>query len=104
MERLRDLGNTVIVVEHDREMIESADYVVDFVPGGGNNGGIIVAQGSIEDIKKNKQSFEGKYLNRRATNSNRQRARSRRKQRKSGHLIIRGARQFSLKISTWISL
>jgi excinuclease ABC subunit A len=60
--RLRDLGNTVIVVEHDRETIESADYVVDFGPGAGLRGGQIVATGTPTQIKRNGASLTGKYL------------------------------------------
>lgn len=62
LKRLRDLGNTVIVVEHDREMMEHADYIYDFGPGAGINGGNIVAQGTVEQIKKNKKSITGDYL------------------------------------------
>jgi excinuclease ABC subunit A len=62
LKRLRDLGNTVIVVEHDREMMEHADYIYDFGPGAGINGGKIVAQGTVEQIKKDKNSITGDYL------------------------------------------
>ena len=59
---LRDLGNTVIVIEHDEEAIRSGDYVVDVGPGAGVHGGQIVAQGSPEDIIANKNSLTGRYL------------------------------------------
>lgn len=59
---LRNLGNTLIVVEHDEETIRSADYIVDIGPKAGVNGGEIVAQGTIEDIMSNKKSITGKYL------------------------------------------
>jgi len=59
---LRDLGNTVIVVEHDEDAIRGADHVVDIGPGAGIHGGKVVAQGSIKDILKNKDSLTGKYL------------------------------------------
>jgi excinuclease ABC subunit A len=59
---LRDIGNTVVVVEHDREAMEEADWVIDFGPGAGRNGGEIVAAGTPADIKKNKQSLTGRYL------------------------------------------
>lgn len=59
---LRDLDNTVLVVEHDREMIESADYIVDFGPGGGKHGGTVVAQGTLTEILKDNNSLTGKYL------------------------------------------
>lgn len=60
--RLRDLGNTVIVVEHDEEAIEAADYIVDIGPGAGVHGGEIVAEGSLSQIKKNARSLTGQYL------------------------------------------
>ena len=60
--RLRDLGNTVIVVEHDEDAIMSAQHVVDIGPGAGIHGGEIVAQGSPEDIKNNPNSLTGQYL------------------------------------------
>ncbi|MDG1025456.1 MAG: excinuclease ABC subunit UvrA [Gammaproteobacteria bacterium] len=59
---LRDLGNTVIVVEHDEEAIASADHVIDIGPGAGVHGGEIVAEGTLEDIKKSKKSLTGKFL------------------------------------------
>src|SRR5205807_2011967 len=62
LKRLRDLGNTVIVVEHDEEAIRSADYVVDVGPGAGVHGGHIVAQGTPDDIMASPASMTGKYL------------------------------------------
>jgi excinuclease ABC subunit A len=59
---LRDLGNTVIMVEHDQEAINAADHVVDMGPGAGTHGGQVVAQGRPEDIKKNSASLTGQYL------------------------------------------
>ena len=59
---LRDIGNTVIVVEHDEEAITAADYVVDLGPGAGVHGGRVVAAGPPEEIKKNAQSLTGQYL------------------------------------------
>ncbi len=61
--RLRDLGNTLIVVEHDEQTIVNADYVLDLGPGAGENGGRIVAQGTPGDIRKNPKSLTGRYLN-----------------------------------------
>ena len=61
--RLRDLGNTVIVVEHDEEAIRSGDYIVDLGPGAGNEGGKVVSQGSIECLENEPQSLTGQYLN-----------------------------------------
>jgi excinuclease ABC subunit A len=62
LKRLRDLGNTVIVVEHDEDAIRLADYVVDVGPGAGVHGGHIVAQGSPADVMNNPKSLTGKYL------------------------------------------
>ncbi|WP_114325614.1 excinuclease ABC subunit UvrA [Candidatus Colwellia aromaticivorans] len=59
---LRDLGNTVIVVEHDEDAIRAADFVIDIGPGAGVHGGEIIAQGTIDDILKCKDSLTGKYL------------------------------------------
>ncbi len=62
MKKMRDLGNTLLVVEHDEETIAEADYIVDIGPGAGIHGGEVVAQGSLEDIKKEKRSITGQYL------------------------------------------
>jgi excinuclease ABC subunit A len=62
LHRLRDLGNTLIVVEHDEETIRKADYIVDMGPGAGVHGGHVVAEGSPDEIMANKRSLTGKYL------------------------------------------
>ncbi len=62
LKSLRELGNTVIVVEHDREMMESADLLVDFGPAAGAHGGKIIARGTSSEIKRNPNSLTGKYL------------------------------------------
>ncbi|WKY48512.1 excinuclease ABC subunit UvrA [Eubacteriaceae bacterium ES3] len=62
LRRLTDLGNTLIVVEHDEETMEEADHIVDIGPGPGVHGGQVVAQGSLEDIMKNPESMTGQYL------------------------------------------
>ncbi len=62
LKRLRDLGNSVIVVEHDQETIQEADWVIDLGPGAGRNGGQIVAMGTPEEIKENQDSITGRYL------------------------------------------
>jgi len=62
LRRLRDLGNTVIVVEHDAETIQSADHVVDFGPGAGRLGGRVVAAGPPEELRDHPQSLTGRYL------------------------------------------
>ncbi|MBF0297655.1 MAG: ATP-binding cassette domain-containing protein, partial [Oligoflexia bacterium] len=59
---LRDLGNTVLVVEHDEETIRSADHIIDMGPGAGIHGGEVVAQGKVSEIIKNEKSLTGKYL------------------------------------------
>ena len=62
LKRLRDLGNTLIVVEHDEDTMRAADYIVDVGPGAGIHGGEIVAQGSIEDLMAEPRSYTGQYL------------------------------------------
>ncbi len=62
LKRLRDLGNTVIVVEHDTETMENADHIIDMGPEAGSNGGEISAQGTYDEIKKDKNSITGQYL------------------------------------------
>ena len=67
LRRLRDLGNTVLVIEHDLEMIAAADYVVDFGPGGGKHGGQVVAAGTPTDVAGQPGSLTGNYLARRVS-------------------------------------
>ena len=62
LKRLRDLGNTIIVVEHDTETMESADHIIDLGPDAGNNGGEIVVQGTYDDVLKHPNSITGRYL------------------------------------------
>ena len=62
LKKLRDLGNTVLVVEHDQETMEQSDYIVDFGPGAGINGGQIIAKGTIAEIKKDVNSITGQFL------------------------------------------
>ena len=62
LKRLRDLGNTIIVVEHDTETMENADHIIDLGPDAGNNGGEIVVQGTYDDVLKHPNSITGKYL------------------------------------------
>ena len=62
LKHLRDLGNTLIVVEHDEETMYAADQIIDIGPGAGENGGHVVAQGTVEEIKKNAKSITGQYL------------------------------------------
>ncbi len=62
LENLRDLGNTILVVEHDEETMEAADWIVDIGPGAGEHGGYVVAQGTLEHVKANPHSITGQYL------------------------------------------
>jgi excinuclease ABC subunit A len=94
LRRLRDLGNTVIVVEHDEETIRAADHIVDLGPGAGPRGGEIVAQGTLPEILKATNSLTADYL------SGRVRIpvpKQRTKPRPDGWLTIRGARENNLK-------
>ena len=60
--KLVDKGNTVVVVEHNLDVVNAADWVIDLGPGGGDSGGRIVAEGTPEEIKTNKKSVTGKFL------------------------------------------
>ena len=91
--RLRDLGNTVIVVEHDEETIRSADYIVDIGPGAGEHGGHIVAAGPVSEVLRSDQSLTAAYLR-----GDRQvQIPTRRRSGNGGRLLIRGARANNLK-------
>jgi excinuclease ABC subunit A len=94
LKRLRDLGNSVIVVEHDEDAINAADYVVDMGPGAGTHGGQIVAQGTPEEVKKSSQSLTGQYLS-----GKKQIAvpKKRFKYESKKQLVIKGARGNNLK-------
>src|SRR4029079_15374927 len=93
MERLRDIGNTLIVVEHDEETIRAADHIVEMGPGPGVHGGKVVVQGSIEDVLKCKESPTGLYL----SGKRRIETPSRRRQGDGRVLRVRGARENNLK-------
>ena len=62
-QRLIDLGATVIVIEHDIDMMRNADYIIDMGPGGGDDGGRIIAMGTPEDVANNPESITGRYIN-----------------------------------------
>jgi excinuclease ABC subunit A len=91
--RLRDLGNTVLVVEHDAETIERADYVIDLGPGAGRLGGALVAQGTPVQIEKNSESLTGQYL------SGARKIESHHARRMAGdkRIVIRGATEHNLQ-------
>ena len=90
--KLRDLGNTLIVVEHDEDTMRAADYIVDIGPAAGEHGGEVIATGTAEEIMKNENSITGAYL------SGRRRILVPEERRKpTGCLTIKGARQNNLK-------
>ncbi len=92
LERLRDLGNTVIVVEHDEGTMRAADYLVDLGPGAGEHGGRIVAAGTPEQVIRNPASLTGKYLSGKVSIPVPEERRTGR-----GELVVRGAREHNLK-------
>ena len=94
LKHLRDLGNTVIVVEHDEDAVLTADYVVDVGPGAGVHGGQVVAEGSPAEIMANSNSLTGEYLSGARMIS---RAEGRRKINKKRQISVRGARGNNLK-------
>lgn len=103
LHKLRDLGNTLLMVEHDREVIESSDHLVDFGPGAGVNGGEIVASGSPKELKRKKESLTGRYLANTAAipvPTNRRAVISAANAGTQAFLTIRGARQHNLKSLT----
>ncbi len=64
LHRLTDLGNTVVVIEHNLEVIKTADWIIDLGPEGGDAGGYLVAEGAPEKVARVKKSYTGQYLNR----------------------------------------
>jgi excinuclease ABC subunit A len=98
LHRLRDLGNSVIVVEHDEETIRAADHIIDLGPGAGPRGGEIVAQGKLNDILSAKNSLTADYLSGRARISvPRQRVKPRPRNQSEGWLTLIGATENNLK-------
>ncbi|WP_165214776.1 excinuclease ABC subunit UvrA [Schaalia sp. ZJ1691] len=94
LKRLRDLGNTLIVVEHDEETMEAADWIVDIGPGAGETGGWVVHSGPLAELKKNKNSLTGQYLSgRRAIVA----PASRRPVDRDRMLTVKGAREHNLR-------
>ncbi|OGE44019.1 excinuclease ABC subunit A [Candidatus Daviesbacteria bacterium RIFCSPLOWO2_01_FULL_39_12] len=95
LKKLRDLGNTVIVNEHDAEMMQSSDLMIEIGPGAGEHGGEIVAMGSPDQIKKNPQSLTGQYLS--GKKVVRVDGELRREPVETGHLKLIGAQEHNLK-------
>jgi len=93
LQRLRDLGNTIIVVEHDEDTIRAADFVVDIGPGAGEHGGRVVAAGPVAEIERNPQSITGQYLSGKECIP----VPEKRRQPDGRFLRIVGARQHNLK-------
>jgi excinuclease ABC subunit A len=93
LKRLRDLGNTILVVEHDEAMMRAADHIIDMGPGAGEHGGYVVATGTLDDILKSEKSITGQYL------SGRKRINmpSERRPGSGREIVIKGARQNNLK-------
>jgi excinuclease ABC subunit A len=91
--RLRDLGNTLLVVEHDEETMRAADHIIDIGPGAGEHGGMVVAEGTFQDIVANRNSLTGDYLSRRRCIE----LPARRRNGNGRMLTIKGARENNLK-------
>jgi len=93
LKHLRDIGNTLVVVEHDEQTLRTADYIVDLGPGAGAHGGYIVAQGSLKDILADKKSLTGRYL----SGTLRIEKRKQRRQQTDKAITLTGAREHNLK-------
>ncbi|MEJ5183738.1 MAG: excinuclease ABC subunit UvrA, partial [Rectinemataceae bacterium] len=90
---LRDLGNTLIVVEHDEQTLRTADYIVDLGPGAGEHGGHVVAQGTVEEVAANPASLTGQYLAGTLTIE----VPAVRRKGNGAHILLKGAREHNLK-------
>ncbi len=93
LKRLRDLGNTIIVIEHDEETIRSSDFIVDIGPGAGIHGGEIVCSGKLDDINRCENSITGKYL----TGEKFISVPQKRREGNSKYITVKGAREHNLK-------
>ena len=93
LRELRDLGNTVLVVEHDRETIEAADHIIDVGPGAGVHGGEVIANGSLTTLRKAERSVTARYLTGKASIE----LPEKRRRASRGDLTVRGARQHNLR-------
>lgn len=92
LKHLRDLGNTVIVVEHDEDTMRAADFIVDIGPGAGSEGGEVVATGTAEEIMQNPRSITGQYLS-----GKRKIAVPKKRRKPTGWLTVKGASEHNLK-------
>ena len=92
LERLRDVGNTVLVVEHDEQMMRAADWLVDMGPGAGEHGGRVVAEGTAADVMATSGSVTGEFLS-----GQRSIAVPERREHANGSFVVRGAREHNLK-------
>ena len=92
LKKLRDLGNTLIVVEHDEDTMREADYIVDIGPGAGKNGGHVVACGTAEDLMKVPESITGAYLS-----GKKQIPVPAKRRKPTGYLKVKGASENNLK-------
>src|SRR5438105_11961146 len=92
LERLRSLGNTVLVVEHDEQMMRAADHLVDMGPGAGEHGGHVVAEGPSDEVERNPASVTGKFLS-----GEREIAVPERREPDNGSFVVRGATMHNLK-------
>jgi excinuclease ABC subunit A len=93
LKRLRDLGNTILIVEHDEAMMRAADHIIDMGPGAGRHGGKIVTTGTLTDIMASKESVTGQYL----SGTRWIPLPSKRRSGNGGQIVVRGARQNNLK-------
>ncbi|MCK5198676.1 MAG: excinuclease ABC subunit UvrA, partial [Spirochaetales bacterium] len=93
LKHLRDIGNTLIVVEHDEMTLRTADYIVDLGPGAGVHGGHVIGQGTLDEIMNNEKSITGKYLGGRITIPER----PGRREGNGEKIVITGAREHNLK-------
>ena len=93
LKQLRDVGNTLIVVEHDEDTMREADYIVDIGPGAGEHGGEIVAAGTLEEIMSNKNSLTGKYL----TGAKKVELPEERRKGNGNFITVKGAKENNLK-------
>ncbi|WP_066368038.1 excinuclease ABC subunit UvrA [Herbidospora mongoliensis] len=91
--RLRDMGNTLIVVEHDEDTIAAADWIVDIGPGAGEHGGQVVVSGTVEDLLSSEESLTGAYLSGRRSIAV---PKKRRKRDRKRQLVVKGAREHNL--------